>query len=90
MGQIGVKVRVGVAHNLLDAAGVMPVLRLGIVKAQPQAMTVAGAAQLPGDVAAKGGSVHHVVGAGAGVIHGEAIVVLGGEHHVAHPCPGGK
>ena len=66
------------------AARIVPILVLGIVEAEPDAGIAAGIRQLGQRIAPVRGGVHDVVRAARRAIQGEAVVVLGGDHQVAH------
>ena len=66
------------------AAGRGPVLGLGVVEAELEALLAALFGELAEGVALEGGGGDDVEGVGFGVEHGEAVVVLGGDDDVLH------
>jgi hypothetical protein len=68
----------------VGAARVVPVLGLGMIKAELHALPGAGLGELLERVAAEGRGVDNIVGVGLRVKHREAVVVLGSDHDVAH------
>ena len=83
--QICAVVLSGVVLSVHVAVRVVPVLSLGIVKAEFHAAPVAGFTELPYDIPAVRSRLYHIVVAALGIPHGKAFVVLGGKYNVLHP-----
>ena len=66
------------------AAGSGPVLGLGVVEAELDALLAAFFGELAEGVALEGSGGDDVEGVDLGVEHGEAVVVLGGDDDVLH------
>ena len=69
--------------SVAKAVGLVPVLQLGIIQAEHDAVSLAGVRQRANDVLSIGRSHDVVVGGGA-VVHGEAVVVLCGKDDVLY------
>ena len=67
------------------AANVVPVLGLGVVEAEFEAVLLAGGGEFLERVAAERSRLGNVPVGGLRVEHGKAIVVLRGDDHVFHP-----
>ena len=77
-------VLLAVGLAVAKAVFLVPVLRLRVVDAQFHPRLAAGVGQLAERVAAKGRGIYDVVGGAAGMVHGKAVVMLGGEDDVLH------
>lgn len=75
---------VGEVPIVADAVGLVPVLGLRIVEAQPDALALAGRRQFLHGVAMEGRRVDDVVLAGLGVEHGKTVVMFSGDDDVLH------
>ena len=71
------------APSLGVAAGMVPVLDLGVVNAEVDALFAGGVGEFLDDIALERSGVHDVEGVG-GLEHREAVVVLGGDDDVFH------
>ena len=86
--QVLVKILLVVGSEIPGVAGavrLVPVLRLRVVEAEPDAVPGAGLGQLLERVALERRGIHDVVLADLGAIHREAVVVLAGDDDVFHP-----
>ena len=70
----------GVAH----AGGLVPVLRLRVIEAELDVVARAGGGEFLQRIALEGRGVDDIVLAGLGAVHGEAVVMLAGDHDVLH------
>src|SRR5262249_13095673 len=75
---------VPVAAVSRGAAGVMPVLVLGVVEAELHAVGFGGVGEFGDGVAVEGRRIINVVGRDVGMEHREAVVVFGGDDPVLH------
>ena len=75
---------VGVPGGVAAPVGMGPVQVLRIIQPQLQPLFRAGLRQFADDIPAKGGCVHRVKAVRPGTEQGEALVMLGGDHQIAH------
>ena len=68
------------------AAGVAPVLCLGIIKSQFYMVLTAGFCQFVYDITFERGVVYDIEFAGIAFEHRESVMVFGGEYDILHTC----
>ena len=83
-GQVGMDVAELGSPVQVGRVRLVPVLRIGIVDAELQTLRMAGLAQLLDDIPLERCVVDDIVLADQGIEEGKAVVVLGGDNHIAH------
>ena len=67
-----------------EAVGVVPIFAVRVVDAEANAGTATGFGKFFEGIALEGGPIDDVVFADLGVIHGEAVMMFGGDDHIFH------